>query len=184
MQIVFFAPLQTFLVDVAAWIFFHLGIGFCSSKIPISKFDPNRRFFQTFPWEKGGSIYQKLFHVRSWKRFIPQGSALYKNAFSLQHLTTKDPAYLELWLRESIRAEFCHWVMILPGFFFVLWNDVVGSWLVMAYAVITNLVPIVLQRFNRPRMRRMLQQAKEKVTSVAIPVSAQECIAFQRQTAA
>jgi glycosyl-4,4'-diaponeurosporenoate acyltransferase len=184
MQIVFFAPLQTFLLDVVAWIFFHLGIGFCSSKIPIGKFDPDQRFFQTFPWEKGGAIYQKLFRVRSWKKFIPQGSALYKNAFSLQHLTTKDPAYLERWLRESIRAEFCHWVMILPGFFFVMWNDVVGSWLVMAYALITNLVPIVLQRFNRPRMRRMLLQAREKVTAVTIPVSSQERIAFQRQTVA
>jgi glycosyl-4,4'-diaponeurosporenoate acyltransferase len=160
MQIFFFDPLETALLDILAWGMFHLSIGYGSSIIPVGRLNPNRRFFQTFAWEKGGEIYEKIFHVRSWKRFIPNGSALYRGAFSIKNLPTHDPLYLERWLKESVRAEVCHWVMILPGFLFFLWNSVSVGWLMVLYAVVNNLVPIILQRFNRPRMRRFLAHAR------------------------
>ncbi|NLG74176.1 MAG: glycosyl-4,4'-diaponeurosporenoate acyltransferase [Chloroflexi bacterium] len=160
MQIFFFSAVETLIIDVIVWICFHLGIGFWASQIPVEKFDPDHWFFQTFDWEKGGQIYQDLFRVRSWKRFIPQGSKLYPNTFSLQKLKSLDPEYLELWLRESIRAEFCHWMMILPGFLFFLWNSVEVGWLMVLYAVANNFFPIVAQRYNRPRIRRYLELAR------------------------
>lgn len=163
MRILYLDPLDTIIIDVLAWVVFHLSTGYLSSKIPLKWLNPNRRFFQTFPWEKNGAIYDKLFHVRSWKRFIPNGAALYRGAFSIKNLPTNDLAYLSRWLKESVRAEVCHWVMIVPGFFFFLWNDVAMGWLMLAYAFINNLVPIVMQRFNRPRMRKLLAQIESKI---------------------
>ena len=107
MQIFFFSAVETLIIDVIVWSCFHLGIGFWASQIPVEKFDPDHWFFQTFDWEKGGQIYQDLFRVRSWKRFIPQGSKLYPNTFSLQKLKSLDPEYLELWLNEVEKKGIC-----------------------------------------------------------------------------
>lgn len=163
MQILFFDPLHTILIDILAWMVFQLSIGFLSSRIPLSWLDPNQWLFQTFSWEKDGEIYEQLFHVRAWKHLIPNGSALYRGAFSIKNLPTNDPAYLERWLKESVRAEICHWVMMLPSVFFFLWNNVALGWAMVAYAVLNNLVPIILQRYNRPRMRKLLGEMERKI---------------------
>ncbi|MFZ2470668.1 MAG: hypothetical protein WAW52_01875 [Methanothrix sp.] len=162
MQIYFFSSFVTAVADVIIWVILHLGIGYLCSVIPIQKITIDRSFYQTQSWEKEGGIYQRLFKVRDWKKFIPQGSKLYRNDFSLQHIDSFDPAYLERWLKESVRAEFCHWVMMIPGFFFFLWNSFIGGIGMIFYAILVNLFPIILQRFNRPRIRRMLEQARIK----------------------
>jgi len=162
MQIIFLDQAHTFLLDIVAWVGFHLSIGYLSSRIPLMWLNPNHPFFQTLPWEKGGEIYQRWFRVRDWKRIIPNGSALYKGAFSIKNLNNADLAYLQRWLVESVRAEVCHWIMILPGFLFFFWNNVVVGWVMVAYAFLNNLVPIIMQRYNRPRMRKLLAQLERK----------------------
>ena len=161
LQKIFLTPTQTFLMDVISWIFFHLSIGFLSTKIPHAWINPNLRFFMSYAWEKNGEIYETLFHVRSWKDLVPDGSRMYRGTFSIKHLLTSDPEYLIFWLNESIRAELCHWAMIVPAFFFFLWNDVLVSWLMVLYAILNNLVPIIMQRYNRPRMRRLIAQREK-----------------------
>lgn len=163
MQILFFNTPVTLIIDVLAWLVLHLSIGFLSSKIPLSWLKPEKRLFQTFAWEKDGRIYDTLFHVRAWKKLIPNGSALYKGAFSIKNLASNDIAYLQRWLKESVRSEICHYLMIIPGFFFFLWNNVGLGFLMLAYAFLNNLVPIVLQRYNRPRMRKLLAQLERKM---------------------
>jgi glycosyl-4,4'-diaponeurosporenoate acyltransferase len=167
MQILFLKPLKTLIVDIFSWVVLHFSIGYLSTKIPYNWLNPNLRFFQSYSWEKDGKIYERLFHVRSWKHLIPDGSKMYQGAFSIKHLPTDDVAYLTHWLKESIRSEICHWMMIFPGFFFFLWNDIMGGWLMVAYAFLNNLVPIILQRFNRPRMRKLIVQLEKSKYSAA-----------------
>jgi glycosyl-4,4'-diaponeurosporenoate acyltransferase len=162
MRIITLKPLQTVLLDVVAWVIFHLSIGYGSSRIPLKKLNPGKRFFHAYKWEQDGRIYEKLFKVRSWKHLIPNGSALYKNAFSIRRLSDSSPEYLQRWLKESVRSEICHWLMIPPGFLFFLWNNVLVGWLMVLYAFLNNLIPIVLQRYNRPRMRKLLAIAERK----------------------
>ena len=162
MQIIFLDPVQTILLDILAWTVIQLTIGYLSSRIPLDRLDYNQWFFQTFKWEQNGEIYEKLFHVRSWKHLIPNGSALYPNTFSTKNLPTRDPGYLDRWLKESVRSEICHWMMILPCIFFFLWNNETMGWVNVAYAILSNLPLIILQRYNRPRMRRLLAQQEKK----------------------
>ena len=162
MQLINLNITQMILADIAAWVFFHLGIGYSCSKIPLGWLNPGRPFFQTFEWEKDGRIYNQLFRVRSWKAIIPNGSALYKDGYSIRQLTATDQAHLERWLKETVRAEPCHWLMILPGFLFFLWNNVMLGWLMVAYAFLNNLPLIFVQRFNRPRVRKMLKIVEKR----------------------
>jgi glycosyl-4,4'-diaponeurosporenoate acyltransferase len=175
MQILFFDTVETILIDIIAWIFFHLTIGYWSSKIPLKWLNPDHWFIRTFAWEKEGMIYQKIFRVRSWKRFIPNGSRLYRGAFSIKNLPTSDPAYLERWLKESVRSEVCHWIMVIPGFLFFLWNTVIVGWIMVAYAFLNNLVPIIMQRYNRPRIRKFLAKARQRALQ-AVMLTAVESV--------
>lgn len=161
-QILFLSSIETIILNIIAWGMFHLSIGYLSAKIPLEWLNPDHWFFQTFVWERHGMIYDQLFHVRAWKRFIPNGSALYRGAFSIKNLPTNDPVYLSRWVTESVRSEVCHWIMIIPGFFFFLWNDVAVGWLMVVYAFLNNLIPVIMQRFNRPRMRKLITQLERK----------------------
>ena len=156
MQILKFPLLETIVLDVVAIFTTHFLTGYLCSKIPTNCLILNQRFFQPFSWERGGMIYQKIFKIRLWKKFIPGASEIYHDSFSLQHLTGNDLTYYELWIKESIRAEFCHWIMIIPGGFFFLWNDFISGLCIALGTLISNIIPIILQRFNRPRMRRLL----------------------------
>lgn len=162
MRIFFFSNAATVILDIVAWIIFHLSIGYSCSRIPIERFNPEKRWYQTKSWEKDGEIYQKIFHVKNWKNWIPSGAALYRNAYEIKHLTNLSAENVRFWLKESCRSEFCHFAMILPGFFFFLWNTVEAGWWMVVYAILNNMVPIVMQRYNRPRVRKVLTQLERK----------------------
>jgi glycosyl-4,4'-diaponeurosporenoate acyltransferase len=55
--------------------------------------------------------------------------------------------------------------MIVPGFFFFLWNDVILGWLMVAYAFLNNLPFIIVQRFNRPRIRKLIALTENSQSS-------------------
>ncbi len=167
MRIFYFTEVQTFLVDILAWVFFHLSIGFTFSKLSIRHFNPTRSWFQTKNWEKDGLIYQKLFKVKNWKKIIPSGAALYKNAYEVKHLTEVTIDNVRLWIQESCRSEVCHWLMMIPGGFFYLWNSVEVGRLMVFYAFANNIVPIIMQRYNRPRARKLLSQMEKKLAPPA-----------------
>ncbi len=162
MRIVYLSDNATFFLDIMMWVFFHLSIGWSSSRIPVSFFDPAQSRYQTKKWEKDGKIYQTLFHVRSWKRIIPSGAALYKDAYEIKNINSFSLDNIRIWLKESCRAEFCHTIMILPGFLFFLWNNTATSWLMVAYAFANNFVPIIMQRYNRPRVRKLIAWLESK----------------------
>jgi len=162
MRIIFLPTFDTAILDIIIWVCFHLSIGYSCSRIPISFFDPRASLYQTKAWEKGGEIYDRIFHVKAWKKWIPSGAKVYTGAFEIKNLPSFSLDYVDTWLKESCRAEFCHWMMILPGFLFFFWNSVDGAWWMVAYAVANNIVPIIMQRYNRPRVRRMLAQIQRK----------------------
>lgn len=63
---------------------------------------------------------------------------------------------------------------IIPGFFLFLWNSLTLGWIYVAYAFLNNLVPIILQRYNRPRMRKLLAQLEKKSIKKGIPYAPQK----------
>ena len=162
MRLLFLDTIETVILDVIAWALFHLGIGYYSSTISPERFNPDNRMYQPRKWEKEGGIYDKIFKVRSWKKLIPNGSALYSSGYSIKNLRSSQIGELDRWLRESCRAEFCHWMMIIPGFFFFLWNSVEAGWAMVMYAIINNLIPILMQRYNRPRARKLITLVRKR----------------------
>ena len=146
--------------DAVAWMIFHLVISMAAQRIPIDWFARHEHWFRSFPWEQEGRIWQRLFRVKKWKGHIPDGTLFISNGYNKSRLHGADAASLYDFLLESRRAEYVHWLTILPGFLFFLWNPQWAAWLNVAYAILFNVPLIVVQRFNRPRLERLLNSSR------------------------
>ena len=146
------------LLDLFAWFFFHMIISWMMLKVPDSFFERHLHWFRVRNWEDSGDLWQQLFRVRAWKRFVPDGTMLLKEGFDKTTLEKNDRKYMNKVVIEMRRAELTHWISILPAGLFFLWNPPWAGWCMVLYALSFNLPLIVLQRYNRPRIERVLNR--------------------------
>ena len=94
--------------------------------------------------------------VRWWKAHLPDGARWFAGGFAKARLAGRDPAYLARFVTETRRGEACHWTALacIPVFF--LWNPWWADLIIAGYALAANLPCIVVQRYNRRRLRHLL----------------------------
>lgn len=156
MPIIELPLLWVVVLDVVVWLVLHLSISFEVQRINIAWFIRKEKWFRQFSWEEQGMFWQRFVKVKYWKGFIPDGTLFIRNGYNKRVLQGRDSTSLSLFLLESRRAEFVHWLMIVPGFFFFLWNPLWAAWLNVLYAVLFNAPLIIIQRYNRPRLERII----------------------------
>jgi glycosyl-4,4'-diaponeurosporenoate acyltransferase len=144
-------------LDIFVWLVIHLGVSYLCSLIPISYFENDIRWYRSRSWEKDGMFYQRPLRIKSWRKVIPDGGAMFKRGFPKKNLENKNTGYLKTFLYETKRAELTHWLAILPAPVFFLWNIWWVGLIMIVYAFIANLPCIMLQRFNRARISRVLK---------------------------
>ena len=147
----------TILLDAVAWAIIQLGIARVSVMLPAETVRRASGFLRTRRWERDGAVYERL-GVRRWKAWLPSGGPLFRDGFPLSRIASRDPDYLRTWSLESYRAELCHWLAILPAPLFFLWNLPVVGLAMILYAVGINLPCLIAQRYNRPRLERILKR--------------------------
>jgi glycosyl-4,4'-diaponeurosporenoate acyltransferase len=129
--------------------------------MPLDRFFPGGWIYRTRNWELKGSFYSRYVAIRKWKHLLPDGSPLLgEKGFPKKHLGKKNTEYMNLFLQETCRAELTHWVIMLFGPFFFLWNPLWVGFLMIAYAIIENLPLVMAQRYNRIRLLRVLDREK------------------------
>lgn len=101
-------------------------------------------------------FYERALGIKRWKDRLPDGAAWFKGGFAKASLRHRDPRHLRDFLRETWRGELCHWTVLafIPLFF--LWNPWWGDLVIALYALAANLPCILVQRYNRQRLRRVL----------------------------
>lgn len=159
--------LKTFAVNMFIFMLFSAVISYVSAKMPKRLFYYNRWVFREMKWESDGQIYQRLFKVKIWKKFVPELSDFIKCIFPKKYIKVYNTAYLSNYLIESCRAEFTHWNIIMSSFLFSLWNDTFYTIIMIMVAVVLNLPYIIIQRYNRPRITKALCQMKHMAQAAA-----------------
>ena len=157
MRLIHLPTFWTVVIDFIAWFIIHMGVVLCVIHIPSKSFDPEGWLYRTRRWEKSGGIYTKIFKIKQWKEYLPDGSKLlkYKN-FPKKRLEEKNGLYFNSFLQETCRAELTHWIIMLFAPLFFLWNKPGVGWIMIFYALIENLPLIMAQRYNRIRLKRVL----------------------------
>lgn len=155
MFVVELALVWTILLNAGVWLVIHLGVSYFSSRLPLAWFDPEGWMFRTRRWERGGRLYERVFLIRAWKRALPDGATLFRTGFRKRHLASRSPEYCRTFVRETCRAELCHWLVFALVPLFFLWNPWYVAWPMVPYAIMVNAPCIVTQRYNRPRLARL-----------------------------
>jgi len=157
MRLIHLPTFWTVVIDFIAWFIIHTGVVLCTIHIPSKFFDQGGWLYRSRNWEKHGRIYTKIFKIRKWKEYLPDGSKLLKyRSFPKKRLQEKNDLYFASFLQETCRAELTHWVITLFAPLFFLWNKPGVGLIMIVYAVTENLPLIMAQRYNRIRLKRVL----------------------------
>jgi glycosyl-4,4'-diaponeurosporenoate acyltransferase len=142
--------------NVVGWLVLQLGIAAAATRIGPRHFARDNWCFKVRPWET--AFYRRRLRIRRWKRMLPDGAPWVGGQFRKKAIERRDPAYLRRLAIETRRGEAAHWLMLASFPVFFLWNPPWAWTLMAAYAVAANLPCIVVQRYNREAVRRLLKR--------------------------
>jgi glycosyl-4,4'-diaponeurosporenoate acyltransferase len=142
----------TVVVDVVAWGTFHAATGYAAHRLADERLSRDGRLLRLRAFETGGRWYRRRLRVDRWKDSLPEAGDLFRGGISKRHLPAYDDAGLQVFARETRRAEMAHWWAMCCGPLFVLWNPPLAAGLLVAYGVVANVPFIVIQRYNRARI--------------------------------
>ena len=148
-------PALTIAVDVVAWGVFHAATGYAAYRLDGGRLSRDGWLLRPRRFEDGGRWYRRWLRIGRWKDKVPDAGDLFRGGVSKRHLPAYDEAGLQLFVRETRRAELAHWWAMCCGPVFVLWNPPLAAGLLVAYGVVVNLPFIVIQRYNRFRIQAL-----------------------------
>jgi glycosyl-4,4'-diaponeurosporenoate acyltransferase len=142
-------------LDIAVWGTWSALVGFWAHRRPVSAFDRDTWLYRVRSFEQGGRVYERL-RIRRWKDRLPEAGGLFTGGFSKRSVRTRDRDVLERFVVETRRAEWTHWTIMLISPVFVLWNPIWVVPVMVSYALAANGPCLVVQRYNRARLARLL----------------------------
>lgn len=152
--------------NLLIFILISLAMTFICEKLPAKLYNYKRWMFRERHWEKGGKIYDSIFKVKKWKAKLPEISDFMRWRFNKKHLAETNNNYLSVFITESCKAEFTHWLIIISTVIFNFWNGFFSSFLLFLLATILNFPYIIIQRYNRPRLLRLIKINKQSDKSI------------------
>jgi glycosyl-4,4'-diaponeurosporenoate acyltransferase len=131
-----------------------LGCAWIFTRLPAAWFHP------PLPKTDRSRGYERFLGIKRWKDRLPDGASWFKGGFAKASLRQRDPQHLARFLRETWRGELCHWTVLalIPVFF--LWNPGWADLVIAAYALAANLPCILVLRYNRQRLSRVLRSSE------------------------
>lgn len=151
-------------------LLWHLIILFFSKKLDESVFDSQKYIYLEKKWEQNGKFYTNILKIKKWKDLLPQ--YISKNGFSKKSImlnSARDKKYIDRFILETCRAEWNHLMCSMYGivlFFinFIIKNSWIYSVMFSFLAIIANLPYLFIQRFNRIRLNKYINNNKNIVT--------------------
>ena len=147
-------------------VFLAVASHFFGQALPRSIFREERFPYRPFAFEKNGAIYRRL-GVHKWMELVPDMSRTFGDMVPKQlkqGMTSEDVRVL---VKETCVAEFIH-TLLCVVFLFVskIWED--GAW-VFFWLIYTagNLPFILIQRYNRPLLVRLLKRMEARESRLA-----------------
>ncbi len=162
MRLIYMPGLWTLLLCFPVWALLQTSSALLCLLLPDRCFSPDSFFYRAHRFENNGRLYERIFRVSRWKRFLPDGgAALDRKGYRKKKMTDFSEENLRRFRIESARGEATHWLAIFPFWVFGFFVPPQIVWLMLLYALAVNLPCIVTQRYNRPRVKHLLEQ-KEK----------------------
>lgn len=145
------------ILNIIGWPLIHVVVSKLAFRRELSSFDPCSALFRERSFESRGRFYERYFRIKSWKRLLPDGAAVLGQGFRKKNLRSRKPEYLKEFYLETCRGEWAHWVTLAAAPLFFLWNPLWADVVMLTYALVANLPCILVQRYNRLTLARLLR---------------------------
>ncbi len=132
-------------------------IAFLASLLPIKFYDPDKKIFHVFKFEK--KLYEKL-GIKKWKDKIPElGKQL--SGFDKHTIAEPDnPEYVHKFLVENCKGDFLHAISIVYSIlslfillFIMPYPFILTMWLPIAFvAIFIHSLSYMILRYTRPKL--------------------------------
>ena len=157
-------------------VFLAVASHYIGQALPRESFFADRFPYRSFAFEKNGSIYRRI-GVHKWMDMLPDMSRVMGDMVPKKlhvGMTAEDVRVL---IRETCVAEHVHF-MLCVVFLFVsrFWVDNTWIFFWLIYAV-CNLPFIIIQRYNRPMLVRLLRRMEARESRLAAAVEQEEATA-------
>lgn len=118
--------------------------------------------FRPLSWERDGARYDCI-RIRRWKDHVPDMSRYLGDMVKKQVPPQATAAQVQEVLRETCVAEVVHaGLMLLSLPVFLIWKS---RWCILLYGLynlLGNLPYLLIQRYNRPRLMKLLGRLQQK----------------------
>lgn len=110
--------------------------------------------FEPMFFKKRERFYEKVFKIKIWKDLIPQYTS--KSGFSKKNMMSLKIDYIKEFIAETYRAEIDHVFCCFATPFIFFANSFTSSVIFSILVFIFNLPCVLIQRYNRFRLRRLM----------------------------
>lgn len=135
----------------------HLALAWLATALPASRFADDSKFYRFTEMEKSGWLYHRVFFIRKWKHFLPDGAPWFKG-FPKGNLYSVETDYLQKFVVETRRGEWSHWIQLIIIIGFTIWTPMPSAIVIVAYSLLVNLPCILNLRYTRMRLIRVLDK--------------------------
>jgi glycosyl-4,4'-diaponeurosporenoate acyltransferase len=147
--------------NILGWPILQLTIGFAVTHFPDRLFGRDCWLTASRAWEDNGEFYAGRLAIRRWKHLLPDGSSWF-GGFPKRKLISHHTGYLARFVTETRRSEIAHWCMLCCFPLFFPWNPTWACLVMGTYGLAANLPCIIVQRYNRLVLLRILTMRFEK----------------------
>lgn len=117
--------------------------------------------YTIYRFERGGKIYEKL-RIKSWQNKLIDMSRIFPKLIPPKKFDLNGFARLPRMIQETCVAEFIHGLLCFSGLYCMeIWHGTGGRVMAALY-FLGNLPFIFVQRYNRPRLLRMMNNAGKR----------------------
>lgn len=142
-------------IAVLGRVFLHIGNAY-----PRERFHPDQFPYRTADWEQDGKVYRKL-GVQHWKDHLPDMSKVTKGMYRKEIASRPTEESLTRLIQETCTAELVHWQLMVFSAPVVWLYPGIGGWIIWAACILGNLVFVIIQRYNRPRLVHALERLQK-----------------------
>ena len=128
---------------------------FIGQVVPRTRFNSDTFPFCSVAWERDGTVYKHL-KIQLWKDKLPDMSTILSDMIPKRLSRQADLAEVECLIQETCVAEWIHVLLSVAGLLCLLiWPGIGGIVITSVWILLGNLPFILIQRYNRPRLKRL-----------------------------
>ncbi len=144
-------------LNISTWVMWFFIVGFCVSKLSDNFLAKDRIFTKLFDFEKETIWFNHYLKIDKWKDKVPELGNFFGKGFPKRSVGQAEVSHLQLFIRETRRAEIAHWIMTAGWIFTIIFNPLWAIVFNLFFAHVVNFPCLLIQRYNRVRLLRVLE---------------------------